>query len=99
MGGVALALYPSHKLAEDAAVSAAGTGFRGITLAHNVRQRDEVAAVLTQAVTAGAALVKPAHDVFWGGHCGYFVDPDGHLWEVAWNPFFPFAADGSLVLP
>lgn len=99
LGGVVLALYPWHKLAEDATVPAAGTGFRGITLAHNVRQREDVSKVLTLAVTAGGTLVKPAQDVFWGGHCGFFADPDGHLWEVAWNPHFPFAADGSLELP
>ena len=55
--------------------------------------------VITEAVRAGARLVKPAGDGFWGGHHGYFADPDGHLWEVAWNPFFPIEADGSIKLP
>jgi catechol 2,3-dioxygenase-like lactoylglutathione lyase family enzyme len=98
-GGVVLALYPSDKLAEDAQVPAQGSGFRGVTLAHNVRRREEVADVLALAAAAGGTLTKPAQDTFWGGHAGYFADPDGHLWEVVWNPFFPFAADGSVVVP
>lgn len=99
LGGLVLALYPWDKLAADAHVSADGTGFRGVTLAHNVRRREEVDEVLETAARAGGTLVKPARDAVWGGYCGYFADPDGHLWEVAWNPHFPFAEDGSLVLP
>ena len=98
-GGVVLALYPRHALAEDAGVPAEGTGFGGITLAHNARSREEVDAVLAEAEAAGAGLLKPAQDVFWGGYSGYFADPDGHPWEVAWNPHFPLAEDGSLTLP
>jgi uncharacterized protein len=98
-GGQALALYPWDKLAEDAESAPAGSGFRGVTLAHNVRAKEDVAPVLAAAAAAGGAIVKPAHDAFWGGHSGYFADPDGHLWEVAWNPFFPLAADGTLTLP
>ena len=98
-GGVVLALYPWDKLAEDAQVPADGTGFRGVTLAHNVRRREEVSEVLALAAAAGGTITKPAQDVFWGGHSGYFTDPDGHLWEVAWNPFFPFAEDGTLLVP
>ncbi len=98
-GGVVLALYPREKLAEDAGVPASGNGFRGVALAHNVRRREDVAELLAQAVSAGATLVKPAQDVFWGGHSGYFADPEGHLWEVAWNPHIPFADDGALMLP
>lgn len=86
LNGVVLSLYPWDKLAEDATVPAAGTGFRGVTLAHNVRKKDEVADVLAKAEKAGAKIIKPAQDVFWGGHSGYFADLDGHLWEVAWNP-------------
>ena len=98
-GGAVLALYPSEKLAEDAHVPADGSGFRGVTLAHNVRSREEVSQVLALAEAAGGKITKPAQDTFWGGHGGYFADPDGHLWEVVWNPFFPFAEDGRVVVP
>jgi catechol 2,3-dioxygenase-like lactoylglutathione lyase family enzyme len=98
-GGVVLGLFGWDELAEDAGVPAAGEGFRGVTIAHNVRDRSEVATVLAAAEAAGGRIVTPAHDVFWGGHNGYFADLDGHLWEVAWNPFFPLAEDGSLDLP
>ena len=85
--GTWLGLYPWDKLAEDVTVSQDGTGFRGVTLAHNVASKDEVNAVVSEAVEAGARLVKEPQDVFWGGYSGYFADLDGHLWEVAWNPF------------
>jgi uncharacterized glyoxalase superfamily protein PhnB len=88
LNGSWLSLYPWDALAEDATVSGNGTGFRGITLAHVVSSKEEVVEVLDQAVRSGAKLMKPAQDVFWGGHSGYFADPDGHLWEVAWNPIF-----------
>ncbi len=86
LDGTWLALYSRAALAEDATVPAAGSGFEGFALAHNVSSREEVDRVLEQAVGAGARLVKPAQDAFWGGYTGYFSDPDGHLWEVAWNP-------------
>ena len=86
--GTWLALYPRAALAEDVGIPSDGTGFSGVTLAHNVSTRSEVDELLQVAVDAGATLVKPAEDVFWGGYSGYFTDPDGHLWEVAWNPFF-----------
>jgi uncharacterized protein len=63
------------------------TGFSGVTLAHNVKSKAEADAVFVQALAAGAHAVKKPQDVFWGGYSGYFPDPDGHLWEVAWNPF------------
>lgn len=85
--GTWLALYPWEKLADDAAVAPAGSGFRGVTLAHNVKSKAEVDQVVTQAVAAGARLVKKPQNVFWGGYSGYFADLDGHLWEVAYNPF------------
>lgn len=88
LDGTWLALYGRGALAEDATVSAAGEGFEGFTLAHNVASEREVDEVMAQAVTAGATLVKPPQKVFWGGYSGYFKDPDGHLWEVAYNPFF-----------
>lgn len=93
--GVWLALYPREALAEDATVSSDGAGFPGFTLAHNVGSKEQVHAVLEQAVQAGAQLVKPAQDVFWGGYSGYFADPDGFLWEVAWNPHFPLGVDAA----
>jgi hypothetical protein len=82
-----LALYPRDKLAEDATVSDVGAGFSGVTLGHNVASKAKVDAVFAQALAAGAKPVKPPRDVFWGGYSGYFADPDGHLWEVAFNPF------------
>jgi catechol 2,3-dioxygenase-like lactoylglutathione lyase family enzyme len=86
--GAWLSLYPRQALAEDATIPAEGSGFGGFTLAHNLGSKAEVDAQLTQAVAAGATLVKPAQEVFWGGYSGYFADPDGFLWEVAYNPFF-----------
>jgi hypothetical protein len=98
-GGIVLALFDRHHLAADAMVPEPGSGFRGVTLAQNVRAKEQVADLLAAAVAAGATLVKPAQDVFWGGHSGYFADPDGHLWEVAWNPFFALDENGLLALP
>jgi len=98
-GGVVLALYPRVLLAADAHVSPEGSGFGGITLAHNVRQKEDVDRVLADAVAAGALLMKAAEEAEWGGYSGYFADPDGHPWEVAWNPHFPFNPDGSIRLP
>ena len=86
--GTWLALYPREALAADVGVDTEGSGFSGVTLAHNVRSREEVDALLATAVAAGAKLVKPAEDTFWGGYSGYFSDPDGYLWEIAWNPHF-----------
>lgn len=86
--GTWLALYPREALAADVGIDAQGSGFSGVTLAHNVRTREEVDDLLEQAVAAGATLMKPAEDTFWGGYSGYFADPEGYLWEVAWNPHF-----------
>ena len=86
--GTWLSLYPRDALAADAGIDTQGSGFSGVTLAHNVRSREEVDALLDVAVKAGATLVKPAEDVFWGGYSGYFADPEGYLWEIAWNPHF-----------
>ena len=99
MGGSVLSLYPRHLLAEDAHLPDEGTGFGGIALAHNVASRELVDTVLAEAVAAGGRLLKPAEVAFWGGYSGYFADPDGYPWEVAWNPGFPLAADGSIRVP
>ena len=95
--GVTLALYPYQDLADDISPewNEPRSKFSGITLAHNVRERAEVDEVLATAVAAGANIVKPAADTFWGGYSGYFTDPDGYLWEVAWGAF-DFNEDGSL---
>jgi catechol 2,3-dioxygenase-like lactoylglutathione lyase family enzyme len=82
-GSSSLALYPWDELAEDAKVPADGAGFRGLTLAHNVRSQARVEEVLADAERAGATVVKPAQRTAWGGFGGYFADPEGYLWEVA----------------
>ena len=82
-----LSLYPRDKLAEDASVPDDGSGLSGVTFAQNVKSKAEVDAVFAQAVAIGARPVKPPQDVFWGGYSSYFADPDGYLWEVAFNPF------------
>lgn len=98
--GTRLALYPLAHLAADIGpdVQPSSGGFGGITIAHNVRTKPEVAEVLALAERAGARIVKPAQDVFWGGHSGYFCDPDGYHWEVAWNPHNELDAQGFMTL-
>ena len=96
---MALALYGRDELAADAGVETRGDGFRDVALAYNVRERADVDITLEQARLAGATITKPARETLWGGYSGYFADPDGHLWEVAYNPGFPLAEDGSLLLP
>jgi len=96
---MALALYPRRDLAKDANVAPEGHGFGGVTLAYNTRNHDEVDSVLKEAKASGATVAKPAQEAFWGGYSGYFSDPDGFLWEVAWNPGFPIAEDGSIRIP
>lgn len=86
LDGSWLSLYPRESLADDAGVAPAGAGFPGITLAHNVAAKGDVDAALAEAERAGARIVKQATDAFWGGRSGYFADPDGFLWEIAWNP-------------
>ncbi len=88
LNGTWLGLYGRQALAEDAQVPAAGQGFAGFSLAHNVASETQVDQLVAQAVAAGATLVKKPQQVFWGGYSGYFKDPDGHLWEVAYNPHF-----------
>jgi uncharacterized protein len=99
IGGAVLALWERDALAQDARLPDAGSGFGGIALAYNARTRAEVDAVLAEAAGAGATILKPAEDAFWGGYSGYFADPDGHVWEVAWNPEWALTEDGSVRLP
>jgi uncharacterized protein len=98
-GGMALALFPRDELAKDANLAAEGRGFGGVSLAYNARTRAEVDSVLAEAEAAGAKLLKPAKLAVWGGYSGYFSDPDGFPWEVAWNPSFQIAEDGSIRIP
>jgi hypothetical protein len=96
--GAILSLWSRPALAEDAGVNEGAGGFSGTTLAHNCRSREEVDRVLAEAGAAGAKITKPAADTFWGGYSGYFADPDGHLWEVAWNPHWSLDAEGRVSL-
>lgn len=84
--GLRLALWPRKSIAHDTGLAAGRPSATEFTIGHNVSSKAEVDAVMEQARRAGAVIVKPAHDTFWGGYAGYFQDPDGHLWEVAWNP-------------
>jgi uncharacterized protein len=90
-GGLTLALYPAASLAKDAGVAATGQRLGAVSIGHLVGSRAEVDAVMADALRAGATVTDPARDRFWGGYSGYFHDPDGHLWEVAWNPEWPVA--------
>ncbi len=96
--GAWLALYPLDKLAEDIApgLPIAGDGFRGVTLAHNARSKEEVVTIMRRAEQAGARVVKEHQPTGWGGFGGYFADPDGHHWEVAWGPMFAFDDNGEM---
>ncbi len=87
LNGTWLGLFGREPLAQDAGVSAEGSGFRGVTISHNVHSEKQVDQVMQHAIEAGASLVKKAQPTSWGGYGGYFSDPDGHLWEVAYNPF------------
>lgn len=96
-GGMILALWDRARLAEDS-VTSDGGGWGGVTLAYNVRSPEEVDQVLAEARSAGATIGREGATTFWGGYSGVFVDPDGHPWEVAHNPGWPIAADGSVRL-
>jgi uncharacterized protein len=97
-GGMIVALWDRARLAQDSGVQDEG-GYGGITLAHNVRSPEEVDAVLAQAAAAGATIPREGAETFWGGYSGIFLDPDGHPWEVAHNPHWTLAEDGSVILP
>ncbi|MDG4779390.1 VOC family protein [Micromonospora sp. WMMD961] len=99
-GGLAVVLWGRDKLAGDAGIADPSTdGSGGMALAQNVRSREEVDEVITTATKAGATVTKPARETFYGGYAGYFADPDGHVWEIAWNPGFTLADDGTLTVP
>ncbi len=99
LGPLVLAIWSRDEMPADASVSAEGSGFRGVSLAYNVRSAAEVDRALAAAEAAGGRISRPAHDAFWGGRTGYFADPDGNLWEVAWNPGFPMDDAGGILLP
>lgn len=97
--GFALALFGREALAADTGVPNLAPGFAGIVLAWNGRTKADVDAAYSRALAAGARSVKPPRDTPWGGYSGTVADPDGHLWELAWNPFFPLDERGNLHLP
>ena len=99
-GGMAFVLWGADKLSDDAGVAGPSQrGFRGVALAQNVRSRSEVDEVMAAAAAAGGTVTRPPAETFYGGYAGYFTDPDGHAWEIAYNPGFPLAADGSITIP
>lgn len=99
LGGLVLSLYGRANLAADADLDPAGTGFGGISLAQNLPSPEAVDAAYAAMLAAGAKPLKPPHAIFWGGYAGFAADPDGFVWELAHNPFFPFDDAGNLVLP
>jgi len=99
LGGMIISLYGRASLAEDISISEKGTGFSGITLAHNTKSEKEVDDILKEVEKLGATIIKPGEKVFWGGYSGYFKDPDGHIFEVAYNPFWEFDEKDNVILP
>lgn len=99
LGGVVLSLYGREEIAKDAGLSPEGSGFRPSTLAWNLGSREEVDKAVVRMVAAGGALLKAGEATFWGGYAAYVADPDGHVWEIAHNPFWPLDPDGGMRLP
>jgi hypothetical protein len=99
LGPAVLGLFGREALAEDAQAGPLWTGNGGVTLAYNVASPEQVDRAMARAEAAGATVLKPAQQAFWGGYHGYIADPDGHVWEIAHNPFFPLTEDGAIVLP
>jgi len=97
-GGVVLALFPRDELAKDALVALEGQGFAAFTLAYNAQSEAEVDEIIRDLKAKGVTIIKEPQKVFWGGYSSYFADPDNYLWEVAYNPFFPFDENGNLKL-
>lgn len=98
LNGLIFALWTRPDLAEDANIEDTGATFSGMALAFNTRSHDEVDEILADAAAAGGTVLKPAKEVFWGGYSGYFADPDGHTWEVAWNPGWAIDESGHISL-
>jgi uncharacterized glyoxalase superfamily protein PhnB len=100
-GACAISLFPTHELAKDAKIASPDKpgNFRGMSLAWNCKSEADADAAFERAKSAGAKPIKPPEKVFWGGYSGYFADPDGHLWEVAYNPYFPLDDAGRLTIP
>lgn len=97
LNGLLLSLYPKGKLAEDATVNSAGSGFKAFTLAYNTRTKKEVDDIITGLAKKGVKIIKQPEHVFWGGYSGYIADPDDNLWEIAFNPFLELDADGNTI--
>lgn len=99
LNGFVFALWPHDELAKDMGITAGGVpAYRGYTLAHNVRSEVEVDAIFARLAQNGATIVKQPQKVFWGGYSGYFSDPDGHTWEIAYNPFWTIQKDGRVAM-
>ena len=98
LGGITLSLYPRQALAEDTTLAYESSIFSGVTLSYNAKSEDEVNEVMEKVVSLGAKIIKPAQKVFWGGYSGYFKDLDGHLFEVAYNPFWELDENDNLKL-
>lgn len=98
MNGLVFGLFGRQDLADEAARGKQGQGFGNMAMAYNTRSKDEVEATLAAAKAAGGTIEQEAHDTFWGGYAGYFADPDGHRWEVAWNDQWPIDNDGNVSL-
>ncbi len=97
LNGILLSLYPKEKLAEDATVKAEGSGFKAFTLAYNTRTQKEVDDLITELAKKGVTIVKPPQKVSWGGYSGYIADPDGNLWEIAFNPYLAMDEGGNVI--
>ncbi|NIW47177.1 MAG: VOC family protein [candidate division Zixibacteria bacterium] len=97
LNGILLSLYGREALAEDAEVSSVGSGFKGFTLAHNLRSEEEVDQLFSELESKGAKIVKHPRKVFWGGYSGYIADPEDNLWEIAYNPFMEYDEAGNVV--
>lgn len=96
LNGIMLSLFPKEELAKDANVSAKGNGFRPFSLAHNLRSESEVDTLFSELKAKGVTVLKEPQKVFWGGYSGYIADPDGNLWEIAYNPFLPLDESGNV---
>lgn len=99
LNGMLLSLYPKGKLAEDAGVDEAGTGFKGFSLAYNTRTKEEVDLLIIKLESSGVKIVKKPEDVFWGGYSSYIADPDENLWEIVYNPFLRLDEAGNTIEP